>query len=53
MSSGKLDQAASKADVLAEMCNSLNFDPDAASALHKQLYRQKIDSLLEKKHLTG
>ena len=53
VSSGRLDKAASKADVLAELCNRLNFDPDAASALHKQLYRQKLDSLLEKKSLTG
>lgn len=53
VSSGRLDKAPSKADVLAELCNRLNFDPDAASALHKQLYRQKLDSLLEKKSLTG
>ena len=53
VSSGRLDKAPSKADVLAELCNRLNFDPDAASALHKQLYRQKLDSLLEKKGLTG
>lgn len=53
MSSGRLDNAPSKADVLADLCNKLNFDPDAASALHKQLYRQKLDSLLEKKRLTG
>lgn len=53
VSSGRLDKAPSKADVLAELCNRLNFDPDAAAALHKQLYRQKLDSLLEKKSLTG
>lgn len=53
MTSGRLDAAASKAEVLADLCDRLNFDPDAASALHRQLYRQKLDSLLEKQHLTG
>lgn len=53
VSNGRLDAAQSKAEVLGDLCNRLQFDPDAAAALHKQLYRQKLDSLLEKKHLTG
>ena len=53
VTSGRLDAAASKADVLGDLCSRLNFDPESASALHKQLYRQKLDTLLEKKHLTG
>ena len=53
VTSGRLDAAASKADVLGDLCTRLNFDPESASALHKQLYRQKLDTLLEKKHLTG
>lgn len=53
VTSGRLDAAPSKAEVLAGLCDKLGFDPDAASALHKQLYKQKLDSLLSKKHLTG
>ena len=53
VSSGRLDAAESKAEVLGSLCEKLNFDPDTAAALHRQLYRQKIDSLLEKKSLTG
>ena len=53
VTSGRLDAASSKAQVLAELCERLNFDAEAAAALHRQLYRQKLDSLLEKKSLTG
>jgi hypothetical protein len=52
VSNGELEAAESKAAVLQGMCDSLRFEPAAAGALHLSLYRQKLDSLLEKKRLT-
>jgi len=52
VSNGELEAAESKAAVLQGMCDSLRFEPAAAGALHLSLYRQKLDSLLEKKKLT-
>ena len=49
MTSGRLDAAPSKAAVLQQLCERLKFNPEAASALHKSLYRQKIDQILEQK----
>ena len=46
--SGKLDEAPSKAEVLGELCDRLNFEDEAAAQLHKQLYREKLTSLVEK-----
>lgn len=50
---GKLEAAPSKAEVLGDLCDRLNFDGEAAAQLHKQLYREKLTSLVEKKKLTG
>ncbi|KAK9915263.1 hypothetical protein WJX75_006851 [Coccomyxa subellipsoidea] len=49
---GKLEAAPSKAEVLGDLCDRLNFDGEAAAQLHKQLYREKLTSLVEKKKLT-
>lgn len=50
--SGRLDAAASKAEVLGELVDRVQWDSEAALELHKSLYRQKLSSLLEKKTLT-
>ena len=50
---GRLDAAASKAEVLEELCDNLNFDPDAAAALHKQLYRERLMSVVADKKISG
>lgn len=48
-----MDAAPSKAEVLGQLCDRLNFDDEAAAQLHKQLYREKLSSLVEKKKITG
>lgn len=53
VTSGRLDAAESKAKVLQQLCEQLKFNPEAASALHKSLYRQKIDGILEAKKKIG
>ena len=54
MKSGRLDAAQSKAKVLQQLCEQLKFNPEAAAALHRSLYRQKIDGILEeKKKISG
>lgn len=53
VTSGRLDAAESKAKVLQGLCEQLKFSPEAAGALHKSLYRQKIDSVLEEKKKIG
>ena len=45
--SGRLEKAPSKAAVLQQLCDKLKFNTEAASALHKSLYRQRLDSILE------
>ena len=50
---GRLDAAASKAEILEELCDKLNFDPDAAAALHKQLYRERLTSVVADKKISG
>ena len=50
---GRLDAATSKAQVLEELCDKLNFDADAAAALHKQLYREKLMSVVADKRISG
>ncbi|KAK9829243.1 hypothetical protein WJX72_004725 [[Myrmecia] bisecta] len=52
VTSGRLDAAPSKAAVLEQLCEKLRFSPEAAGALHKNLYKQKLDTLLEKRKLT-
>ena len=50
---GRLDAAASKAEILEELCDKLNFDPDAAASLHKQLYRERLTSVVADKKISG
>lgn len=50
--SGRLEAAPSKAELLGELCDQVGFDADAAAALHSSLFRQKLATLLEKKKLT-
>lgn len=50
---GRLDAATSKAEILEELCDKLNFDPDSAGALHKQLYREKLMSVVTEKKISG
>ena len=50
---GRLDAAASKAEVLEELCDKLNFDADAAAALHKQLYRERLMAVVADKKISG
>ena len=50
---GRLDGAASKAEILEELCEKLNFDPDAAASLHTQLYREKLTSVVADKKISG
>ena len=35
--------------VLERLCDRLRFDGEAAAALHKQLYRQKLESIIDPK----
>ncbi len=53
--SGRLDAAPSKAAVLGELCERLGFDSEAAAALHRQLYRERLEALLaaDKNRITG
>lgn len=50
--SGRLESASSKAEILGELVDKIRWDADAAMELNHSLYRQKLSSLLEKKHLT-
>lgn len=47
VTSGRLDAASSKAAVLQQLCDRLKFNPEAAGALHRSLYRQKMDDVLK------
>ena len=47
VTSGRLDQATSKAAVLQQLCDRLKFNPEAAGSLHRSLYRQKMDDVLK------
>lgn len=53
VTSGRLDAAPSKAAVLQGLCDTVKLQPEVAQALHKSLYKQKLDSLLEDKKLSG
>lgn len=46
VTSGRLDAAASPAAVLQTLCEKVRFRPEAALELHRQLYKQKVVSLL-------
>eukprot|EP00884_Botryococcus_braunii_P007802 jgi/Botrbrau1/17022/Bobra.49_2s0078.1 len=50
--SGELDRAESKAEVLNDLCDNLQFDSEAAAELHGMLYRQKLETFLQKKRLS-
>eukprot|EP00891_Asterochloris_glomerata_P003309 jgi/Astpho2/3309/fgenesh1_pg.00054_%23_10_t len=52
VTSGRLDAAPSKAAVLQGLCDTVKLQPEVAQALHKSLYKQKLDSLLEDKKLS-
>uniref|UniRef100_A0A803MW62 Chloroplast inner envelope protein n=1 Tax=Chenopodium quinoa TaxID=63459 RepID=A0A803MW62_CHEQI len=45
-SSGNLDAAESKANYLQNMCDQLRFDPEKASEIHAEIYRQKLQQCL-------
>ncbi|CAJ2652764.1 unnamed protein product [Trifolium pratense] len=42
VSSGELEMADSKAAFLQNLCDELHFDPQKASELHEEIYRQKL-----------
>ncbi|CAI5464387.1 unnamed protein product [Closterium sp. Yama58-4] len=49
---GELDRAASKAEVLQELCDSMKFDPEKAAQIHEEIYRQKLQQCLADKSLS-
>jgi hypothetical protein len=52
VTSGVLDAAASKAEMLGELVEKVQWDSEAALSLHESLYRQKLSSFLEKSSIT-
>lgn len=52
VTSGTLDAASSKAELLGELVEKVQWDSEAALALHESLYRQKLASFLEKSSIT-
>lgn len=52
VTSGRLDAAPSPAAVLQGLCEKVRFGPEAAFELHKQLYRGKMMTLVDKGRLT-
>ena len=52
VTSGALDAAASKAEMLGDLVEKVQWDSEAALALHESLYRQKLSSFLDKKSIT-
>ena len=51
--SGRLKSAASKAELLEDLCERLKYDPDAATEVHKGIYTERIEKFLEDEKLTG
>jgi len=49
---GALDAAESKAAFLTDLCEKLQFDSEVAASVHSDIYKQKLEALLEKKALT-
>ncbi|KAL2899366.1 hypothetical protein RDABS01_024448 [Bienertia sinuspersici] len=45
-SNGELEAADSKAAYLQKLCDQLHFDPERASAIHEEIYRQKLQQCL-------
>mmetsp|Transcript_9892 Transcript_9892/g.36214 ORF Transcript_9892/g.36214 Transcript_9892/m.36214 type:complete len:1076 (-) Transcript_9892:1462-4689(-) len=50
--SGALKAEESKAKYLQALCDKLQFKPELAAAIHTDIYRTKLEGLLEKKYLT-
>ncbi|CAL9130454.1 protein TIC110, chloroplastic-like [Musa acuminata AAA Group] len=46
-SGGDLDAAPSKAAFLQNLCEELHFDPNIASKIHEEIYRQKLRQFVE------
>lgn len=42
----RLDSAESKATVLQKLCDRVRFKPELAALMHKNIYKQKVDSIL-------
>lgn len=51
--SGRLEAAPSKAAALELLCERLKFEPDAASAIHKALFTERLETFLEDSLITG
>lgn len=51
--SGRLEAAPSKAAALEQLCDRLKFEPEAASAIHKALFTERIETFLEDAIITG
>ncbi|KAK1272264.1 hypothetical protein QJS04_geneDACA005895 [Acorus gramineus] len=47
VSSGELQAADSKAAYLQKLCEDLRFDPEKASGIHKDIYRQRLQKSVE------
>lgn len=47
VTSGRLDAADSKAAVLQKLCDRLRFRPELAAQMHRSIYKQKVESILE------
>ena len=43
----RLDAAESKAAVLQRLCDRIQFRPELAAAMHKGIYRQKMEASLQ------
>lgn len=52
VTSGRLDAAASKAELLGELVEKVKWDGEQALALHESIYRQKLSSFLEKTRIS-
>ncbi|XP_061339524.1 protein TIC110, chloroplastic-like [Gastrolobium bilobum] len=46
VSGGDLEMADSKAAFLQKLCDELHFDPQKASEIHEEIYRQKLQQLV-------
>jgi hypothetical protein len=48
---GSLEGAASKAEFLQQLCDDIRLEPDEATRINEEIYRQKLESCLEDKKL--
>ena len=51
--SGRLQAAPSKAAALEQLCERLKFEPDAATAINKALFTERMETFLEDAKITG